>query len=376
MTEAKLKLVHKWYCPSCTEQGHETLWKRICRLPGCGNPARTEQNEPSKYCSDEHGEEFFRRLLPNNLGVPATGSGWGLSDFVKPPASSNTRRKTQNSMQQEEAFAQTNGNVGVQEEETETRGGVLKVSELKALLDSVNDVSEFHRLGEGDHGDHASYDDLDRSKFSLEEIDQLASIAEQKAALQGTEQMLSDREKFVDMVEKQHKSVWAQMKERGETGKEICGYDARLTWCEADFEAWRRSEEGKAILSSSILSPPPIPSTATVDSAVYGTDEDEEKMVNGVDSSKDEEKLNEIRPGVCKIGFPKKRCLRHANWLRREQGDNAFEKNRARVEIRKLEADDKEIRDRARVRMVEAEDVDVKMNGVHEPGDITMNGTS
>ena len=387
MTEAKTKLVQKWFCPNCTEQGHATLWKRMCRLPGCENPARLEDTKNlSKYCSDEHGEEFFRRIIQKVGGIgSSTGPGWGVSDFVKPPASSNTRRKTQASQQHLGTAINGNGHVEGQEEETETRGGVLKVTELKALLDSVNDVSEFYRLGEGVDGDHpgsTSYDDLDISKYTQEELDQLDRIAEQKAKLLRRKDMLDNREKFVEMVEARHKAVWAQMKERGETGKEICGYDSRLTWSEEEFESWRTSAEGQDALSSAILPPPSagprnLASSATV---VNGTApapaEDGGKMPNGINGLKEGDEANEASRGVCKEGFPKKRCERHRAWLRREQQDNAFERNQTKLGIRKLEADEKGIKDRARIRMVEAQGEEVEVNGNHENEAAMVNGTS
>lgn len=387
MTEAKTKLVQKWFCPNCTEQGNATLWKRMCRLPGCENPARLEDTKNlSKYCSEEHGEEFFRRMIQKVGGVgSSTGLGWGVSDFVKPPASSNTRRKTQASQQHLETIVNGNGHVEGQEEETETRGGVLKVSELKALLDSVNDVSEFYRLGEGVDGDHpgsTTYDDLDTSKYTQDELDELDHIIVQKSKLLRRKDMLDDREKFVEMVEARHKAVWAQMKERGESGKEICGYDSRLTWSEEEFESWRTSAEGQAALSSAVLpppsaGPPDFASSATVvNGTAPGSVEDAGKMPNGVNGSTEGDEEDDASRGACKEGFPKKRCERHRAWLRREQQDNAFERNQTKLGIRKLEADEKGIKDRARIRMVEAQGEETEVNGIHENEVAMVNGTS
>ena len=64
MDEQKARLVSKFACPRCREgkNGKEpvfTRWKRICRLPGCTELAMVEKK--SKYCSDEHGMEFFKQ---------------------------------------------------------------------------------------------------------------------------------------------------------------------------------------------------------------------------------------------------------------------------------------------------------------------------
>ncbi|GMM32186.1 Spp1 protein [Martiniozyma asiatica (nom. inval.)] len=54
------KLVKSYYCPFCDQlmgKG-QTLWKRKCRLPQCYEPC----NEGA-YCSEPHGEQFWKMLL-------------------------------------------------------------------------------------------------------------------------------------------------------------------------------------------------------------------------------------------------------------------------------------------------------------------------
>lgn len=55
--------VDKYFCPTCHGDGKGTTsWKRVCRLPGCRRPAKTDANPPSKYCSVEHGKQYFTLL--------------------------------------------------------------------------------------------------------------------------------------------------------------------------------------------------------------------------------------------------------------------------------------------------------------------------
>lgn len=62
------ELIHKFFCIFCEWKGlGETLWKRVCRLPGCTNPINTEGGAASKYCGDEHGMEFMRRHVIGRL---------------------------------------------------------------------------------------------------------------------------------------------------------------------------------------------------------------------------------------------------------------------------------------------------------------------
>lgn len=68
--ETYRRLVYSFHCPYCeagitgpASQGAnelpKTIWKRKCRLNDCFKPCQTN----SKYCSDEHGEEYMRIML-------------------------------------------------------------------------------------------------------------------------------------------------------------------------------------------------------------------------------------------------------------------------------------------------------------------------
>lgn len=122
MTTAKTKLVQKWYCPNCAALGHETLWKRMCRLVECSEPARQEGKVLSKYCSDEHGLRYMSNMADPKGAKMAGGGG--------------RRRHTNTAPVTEE-----------EEDNSSLRGGVLKPSELKTLSNGVKDIDEFHRLG-------------------------------------------------------------------------------------------------------------------------------------------------------------------------------------------------------------------------------------
>ncbi|KAI5962004.1 SPP1 [Candida theae] len=59
-------LISKFYCKFCTWKGNGvTLWKRKCRLDECYEPIK----DHSKYCSEEHGKEYMRRLLFENCSL-------------------------------------------------------------------------------------------------------------------------------------------------------------------------------------------------------------------------------------------------------------------------------------------------------------------
>lgn len=66
-------LVANFYCIFCDNLFHkgETLWKRKCRLPKCFQPINIEMGadgvpvKHSKYCCEEHGEQFMREQVLN-----------------------------------------------------------------------------------------------------------------------------------------------------------------------------------------------------------------------------------------------------------------------------------------------------------------------
>ncbi|KAG5519343.1 hypothetical protein PMAC_001968 [Pneumocystis sp. 'macacae'] len=58
------ELLDKYFCESCTKKGKGyTIWKRKCRLFWCRKPAFVSSFPPSKYCSKEHGVEYFKERL-------------------------------------------------------------------------------------------------------------------------------------------------------------------------------------------------------------------------------------------------------------------------------------------------------------------------
>lgn len=81
-------LVSAYFCPYCQlgitgkdkdnvdEPLPRTKWKRKCRLDNCYEPC----HEASKYCSEEHGKEYMRRLL-DKVNIPTRGLE-SKEDFV------------------------------------------------------------------------------------------------------------------------------------------------------------------------------------------------------------------------------------------------------------------------------------------------------
>ena len=322
--------------PNCAEKGNETLWKRMCRLEGCSEPARdgSEGQVKSKYCSDAHGADFMKNLV----------FGKSSAEQKDGPGSHKKRRRdnrTDNFGNTEEGSDDDHAHLG----------GVLTPSELKALTDGSKDLDAFRKLGDGwlsppatasPEGGDVKMEDAQFEKpkptYTPEETAQLASIAEKKVRCKARRRLLDDRDKLLLLITTRAKNVLAEMKEKDKSLNIICGYDSRLTWSEDEFNEWRASPEGqKALQKDGVLEAPPLK-------------EKEEGSEAAKDADKEEEEMGR---GVCK----KKRCERHKAWLKLQQQDNLFEKDQARQEMRKLEADEKGLRDRAMIRCLEGGEV-------------------
>ncbi|KAI9881130.1 MAG: hypothetical protein M1830_008288 [Pleopsidium flavum] len=292
-------------------------------------PARLSLKEPSKYCSDEHGREFMRshshkhRTKTNGL---EEGPG------------KKKRRK--------DNYTDHDGNGQVDDEEMEeSRGGVLRGGELKAVVKAIKDVNEFRTVGDqvlsppptiGSDGD-AKVDGQSGGErkvnvvYSAEEETKLAEITGKKEVLKGNRTMLGDKEVFLGMVKERAKQI-----KEAEGVKELCGYDSRLTWSNDEFETWRLSAEGKKVFEGGVLVFAPSTSTEFDLGAVV---EDEGKAAG--------------KEVMAQVVCTKKRCERHKQWLKIQQQELAFEKDALRQEMRRLDNEEKELMQGAVLRGVE-----------------------
>ena len=307
----------------------------MCRLEGCVEPARdgSEGQVKSKYCSDAHGAEFMRTLLQAKDSAEQ-----------KDGPDNNKKRRRNN-------YTDNFGNTEeISDDDHAHLGRVLKASELKALTDGSKDLDAFRRLGDGvlsppatasPEGEDVKTEGAKIQKpeptYTAEEDAQLASITERKVRCKAKRKLLDDRDKLLLLITARAKNVLAELKEQDKSLNNICGYDSRLTWSEVEFNEWRGSPGGQKALQDGVLGAP--------------TPKEKEE---GNEASKDAEKEEEeIGRGVCK----KKRCERHKAWLKLQQQDNMFEKDQARQDMRKLDAEEKGLKDRAMIRCLEGGEV-------------------
>lgn len=70
-------LIEKFVCPNCSTKDLVTIYKKTCGLPGCRKAARLVQKPPSVFCSGEHAQTWWERML---IKLPKGKGKSGFSD--------------------------------------------------------------------------------------------------------------------------------------------------------------------------------------------------------------------------------------------------------------------------------------------------------
>lgn len=262
----------------------------------------------------------------------------------------------------DDSYVEDEGDQGAASDEDDemedSRGGVLTSGDLKAAVSGVKGADDFRKLGEGvlSPPPTVSPDDIDTVKkfekdnvaassvdvkYIPEEEEQLTSLKKKKEDLRLRSEALRDREKFLTLIRQRGKSVLEDLKKqpvegKGAAIKDICGFDARLSWSDAEFEEWRLSAKGKAALMTGTLEAP----SKDLDPEDAVVENDGEKKT---DAAKEKE---EVGFGVCL----KKRCERHKQWVKVQQQDIKFEENELRKEMVRVEAEERGLKERAVLR--------------------------
>ncbi|KAL8928118.1 MAG: hypothetical protein Q9172_001028 [Xanthocarpia lactea] len=339
--------------------------------------------------SDEHGCEFMRREALKKEEEARTAKGAGsdnMDSIVKKGRKTNnsfadTTLINDNDVQTQalEPSPQpgTKRDEGAEGKESESRlrSGILQPAELKALVNNVKDVTEFHKLGNGlvnlpataEPNDIKMEDTLSSHNsqipYNPAESDLLQALTAKKDELRSRKRMLDDRDTFLVLVRERAKTVLDHLKKKENNIKDICGFDVRLIWSDEEFEIWRNSVEGVSALKDRKLGAPTV-----LDMPIHSDDDGHKKLAvngdqlaNGDDATasgapnieqQQQPDADEIGKGVCQ----KKRCERHKQWYKIQQQEIAFAKDEVRQEMRRLDEEENGVRDRAKIRWLEAKD--------------------
>jgi len=225
----------------------------------------------------------------------------------------------------------------IQEEPTPL-GGVLRSKDLKALVDASPNIQTFRNLGTGVLSPPQTASPT-RATFASDmglaltsgETERLTALHKEKSQLQDRLEVLKDREKFVSMAKEQALRIAEREKIKI---KEFCGYDARLSWSDAEFLLWRNGAHGHASFAWNTLSPTPEQMASTAEPGSAG-----ESMA--LDNN-----TTDPAESVCL----KKRCPKHPQWQKLNLQDARFEELEVVEAIRECEKEEKSVRERARRR--------------------------
>ncbi|KAF2230941.1 hypothetical protein EV356DRAFT_579563 [Viridothelium virens] len=272
------------------------------------------------------GEECGLRFFREKLGLEER-EGQGQKAGKRGRRKSNYTDNTVNTGEVEDAG-----------EDLGSRGGALRVGEVAALVDAVPDFVSFRALGEGVlsppatvvEPDEKAKDPIDGPIAFLNESERetLAHIVKRKEELRAKHSLFKEREKFIALCKEQHGKV---AEREGVDPKNVCGYDFRLSWTDGEFRAWLERQKQKEIPKK----------------------EDGASSITNGDSNAGKESGTEGEGEVCL----RKKCPRHSNWKQLVLQDVRFEVADVGDEMRRVDKEEKEIRERAMVRWRE------KVNG-------------
>lgn len=70
-------LIEKFVCPNCTDGELVSIYKKTCSIPSCKKPARLAQEPPSYFCSNDHAQTWWERMVSR---LPKDAGKSGLTD--------------------------------------------------------------------------------------------------------------------------------------------------------------------------------------------------------------------------------------------------------------------------------------------------------
>ncbi|GAM39233.1 hypothetical protein TCE0_034r10606 [Talaromyces pinophilus] len=356
------ELIERYICPNCSEAGKgQTTWKPMCRLKGCRKPARVTKPRISKYCSDEHGREFMRQMTGQLKSTHA-----GSTSMLTPSALDRVREISRNRDSRSvdgdgDSVMDTNDEDDEHDhrgrpvpEELGSRGGILTVSDLKAVIMGVSSSVEFRRLGstlitpppstspparqietktkmEDDDGDEDEIvgakskrkkdskenaaaqdeDDFEQEElfksnklgldinppgvnYSAAEETKLQELRARREQYRHQRRTIARRNEFLGLVRAKAKAVLDRLKAKEPKGgwKDICGWDVRMSWNEEELDDWRQNTEtGRKAFEEGKLEPEPIDNLAS-NGVTISDDEDDDDDDDVRNKKKNKNNLN------------------------------------------------------------------------------------
>ncbi|KAG6224879.1 hypothetical protein E4U34_008310 [Claviceps purpurea] len=239
-------LIEKFICPNCTTEELATIYKKTCALNACRKAARLTQSEASAFCSNEHAQTWWERMVSR---LPKAKSRKGLDDQLA----------------QEEFMALLNSNLEA-----------IDAAGLWTLAKAPFSDANAHATNGAKHGESAllgTRRDLPHTAsvlttlaspmtsdgplfkiLSHEENEFLDHTAQ--ARLQLNEETVLCHKMFtlIELAQQRRRAAI----DAGHFAEDICGYDSRLDVVSARdvFSAFVHSPEGEEVFRQSMLADP------------------------------------------------------------------------------------------------------------------------
>ncbi|PTB64735.1 hypothetical protein BBK36DRAFT_1123637 [Trichoderma citrinoviride] len=200
-------LIEKFICPNCTTDKLVTIYKKTCTLSSCRKAARLTHSPPSVFCSDEHAQMWWERMLAK---LPKARTKSALSDELS----------------QEEFMALLSSDLA-------TIGGDGSWTLRAPFSGKPAEVN-----GDDTEEEREYLDRKAKARFKLAEETLLC------------QKMIA----LVEMVQERRRAAISA----GRIAEDICGYDQRLDSIGARdaFAAFVKSPEGEAIFQASKVDDP------------------------------------------------------------------------------------------------------------------------
>jgi len=287
------ELLDRFICPNCKTENLFTTWKRMCRMynvNGCRKAARVAEDHPSKYCSPEHCDDFWR--------------------FVRSQVRSDDRPSL---------------------------GGALNRDEVGEILRQCKTAEDIKALGTKPRLPKPENADPDRptglAYLTPEEERTIEDIQLKKVVIQRRMKGFQDQQKLLVMINKRAKLA-SQVPNLDV--KDMCGYDNRLAMNEAQFFRWQQTEEGKTAFETGGLGP------RTAETKDIGGHVPYPNQV--IPEAPD---VPDALNNICVK--PRKKC-RHLGWREIHNEDFLYNQRNLREELQKLDKKEAQIVDEAETR--------------------------
>lgn len=233
-------LIEKFICPNCTTDSLVTLYKKTCTLGSCRKAARLNHSPPSMFCSDEHAQTWWERMLarlPKAKAKAALSDELSQEEFMALLSSDLATIDGDGSWTLRAPFSGKQSEMNGDETGKCLYNLYHRASHLFSLLTTLTATEE--RLAQ---------------ILTEEEKDYLDKKAHARFKLAEETLLCQKMITLVELVQERRRAAISA----GLFAEDICGYDQRLDTIGARdaFAAFVKSPEGEAIFQASKVEDP------------------------------------------------------------------------------------------------------------------------